>query len=134
MPGLVGIVRKKPVSNIKQVFDALLAPMQRGRRLQSEYRIALDEQWALGRVHLGTLQPTTQLAIHDSVQFLFHGDLSNEAELRDQFAIEASLQHTDTVASLIRALYRTHGTGFASRLQGAFCAVVLDETLKRVVL
>ena len=62
MPGLVGIVQKKPAQDLKPMFERMLASMQRGGRLRSESRIATDDQWALGRVHLGTLQPTPQLA------------------------------------------------------------------------
>jgi len=116
------------------MFKTMLAPMQRGGRLLSETCIAPDERWALGRVHLGVLQCAQQLVSGDPIQVLFHGDLFNEAELRKQYEAEVSLGQCQGIVPLIKVLYRTYGNGFASRLQGSFCAVVLDEKLKRVVL
>jgi len=134
MPGLIGVVQKTPGQELKPVFETLLAPMRRSSRLQSESRIAPDGQWALGRVHLGTLQPAPQLTMRGSLQVLFHGDLSNEKELMNQLKVTSSIESGNNVASLIKALYRCHGSGFASQLQGSFCAVVLDARLKRLVL
>lgn len=134
MPGLIGVVQKTIVQDLRPVLKMLLAPMRRGGRLQSETCIAPDSRWALGRVHLGILQPAPQLAEENSIQVLFHGDLSNEAELRKQLEVESPCQRTEGVASLMKVLYRTYGSGFASHLQGAFCTVVIDEKLKRLVL
>jgi asparagine synthase (glutamine-hydrolysing) len=134
MPGLIGIVQPIPKQDVRSVFEKLLVPMQRGGRLDGETRIASDERWALGRVHLGTLQPAPQLDVNDSVQVLFHGDLSNEAELRKQLQLETCPRECEGISPLIKALYRTYGRAFASRLKGSFCAVVLDETLKQVAL
>jgi len=134
MPGLVGIVQKRPGQEIKAVFDRLLVPMQRGGRFQSESCVADNDQWALGRVHLGILQPATQLVTCDSVQVLFHGDLFNEKELMTQLKVRSPIEPGNSVVSLIKSLYRSHGSDFASQLQGSFCAVVLDARLKQVVL
>ena len=116
------------------MFERMLAAMQRGGRLRSESCIGPEDQWAVGRVHLGTLQPTSQLDRGDSVHVLFHGDLFNATELKKQLEFEAPRRQIESVPSLIRCLYRTYGSGFPSRLKGSFCAVVLDEALKRVVL
>jgi asparagine synthase (glutamine-hydrolysing) len=134
MPGLIGIVQTTPHRNLKSTFERMLAAMRRGGRLLTETSIAPDDHWALGRVHLGILQASPQLAIHDPVHALFHGDLFNEAELTKQLAIEFPVQHIDSAASLIRALYRIHGCGFVSQLRGSFCAVILDENRKQMVL
>lgn len=116
------------------MFRKMLASMQRGGRLLSETCIPLNNQWAIGRVHLGGLQPCPQVSRGDSVQVLFHGDLFNETEIRKELEFETPLQSTASVASLIKALYRTYGNDFASRLKGSFCAVVLDEKLKQIIL
>ena len=63
MPGLVGIVQRKPAQELKPMFERMLAAMQRGGRLRSESCIGPEDQWAVGRVHLGTLAadfPTRQ--------------------------------------------------------------------------
>lgn len=134
MPGLVGVVQKIPDQNLRSVFETVQAPMMRGGRLQSETSIASDSRWALGRMHLGVLQPTPQLAKDDSVQVLFHGELFNEAELRSHLNGKTPPQQGESAASLVKILYRTYGNNCAPRLQGAFCAVILDGNLKRLVL
>jgi asparagine synthase (glutamine-hydrolysing) len=134
MPGLIGIVQKTPDQNLKSMFETIQAPMIRGGRLQRETCIAPDDRWALGRVHLGMLQPASQLVRGDPVQVLFHGDLFNEAELKRQLEVDACGRQCQEIGSLIKVLYQTYGSSFVARLQGSFCAVVLDETLKRLIL
>ena len=134
MPGLIGMVERIPGQGVDPMFQRVLAPMQRGGRLLSETCIAPDERWALGRVHLGALQPAPQLVRSDSIQVLFHGDLSNEAELRKQLELEGSRRQCPGIGSLIKALYQTHGSKFSARLRGSFCAAVLDEKRKRLIL
>ena len=134
MPGLIGIVEPRPDRGIEAIFKMGLASMQRGGRLLSESCIAPDERWALGRVHLGVLQGARQLVGGDPIQVLFHGDLYNEAELRKQYEGEVSLRQCQGISPLIKVLYQTYGSEFAARLEGSFCAVVLDEMLKRLIL
>ena len=135
MPGLIGIVQATPGRELKPIFEKILAPMQRGGRLRSEVALASDGRWALGRVHLGTLHPAPQLSACDSVQVLFHGDLFNETELRKQLKRDGGPQRdTESVAALVKTMYRTYGNGFAPRLRGSFCAAVVDQKLKRLVL
>src|SRR5262245_2575180 len=134
MPGLLGIVETTPSRHLEATFEGMLASMQRDGRLVNETCIAVDDQWALGRVHLGILQRAPQLVEGEPVQVLFHGDLFNEGELRKQLELETPLQTTDNIALLIKALYQTYGSEFPSRLKGSFCVVVLDATLKRLVL
>jgi asparagine synthase (glutamine-hydrolysing) len=134
MSGLVGAVQRTPGQEARRVFEALLSPLQRGGRLQTEVRVASDGQWALGRVHLGVLQPLPQLADSGPLWVLFHGDLHNETELRQALAAEHLPQPAAGTAPLVAALYRAYGKTFASLLKGAFCAVVLDESTKQLVL
>src|SRR5207249_3557800 len=95
--------------------------------------IGCDGRWALGRVHLGVLQPAMQLAENGPVQVLFHGDLQNERELLDLVAEEAA-QPPSGIVPLIKLLYRRFGCQFPARMKGAFCAAVLDEQAGRLVL
>jgi len=131
MPGLLGVVQKAPVRDVAPVFQALHAPSE---HFQSESQIAFDRRWGVGRVHLGHLQPLPQLTASGSVRALLHGDLYNEAELREQLQ-EAGVSPPGTgVGPLLVALYQHHGRDFVSLLRGAFCAVVVDESRKKLVL
>lgn len=134
MPGLVGVVQRTPDLEAKLTFERLLAPMRHSHRLYSEMRVARNVQWALGRVHLGVVQPDPQLVGDGPVQVLFQGDLDNEAELRRSLQEQNGPQPGKGVASLIAALYQSYGHRFPSRLRGAFCTVVLDERARRLVL
>jgi asparagine synthase (glutamine-hydrolysing) len=134
MPGVLGIVQRTSGQDAKPIFERLLASMRHSHRLYIEKRVALSAQWALGRVHLGIAQPDSQLAGDGPVQALFHGDLYNEAELRQSLQEQDCSQPGKGVASLIAALYQFYGSRFPSRLQGTFCTAVLDERAKRLVL
>jgi asparagine synthase (glutamine-hydrolysing) len=134
MPGLVGAVKRSPAQAATDVFRQLLGPMQRRGRLQTEVCIAPDDRWALGRLHLGTLQPAPQLVGGDTLTALFHGDLTNDAELRKTLQAEGLTQPGGGIIQLIAALYRFYGSRCACQLKGSFCAVILDETAKKLVL
>jgi asparagine synthase (glutamine-hydrolysing) len=134
MPGLVGVVQKTLDKEVKLVFEQLLIPMQHRDCLYSEMRVAPSAQWALGRVHLGVVQPDLQLSGDGPVQALFHGELYNEAELRQSLRGQDCPQPGKGVASLIAALYQSYGPRFPSQLQGAFCTAVLDEKAGKLVL
>ena len=134
MPGLIGAIQKTPGSEVGPVFEALLSPLQRGGRLQTETRVASDARWALGRVHLGTLEPSPQLVGTGPLWVLFHGDLYNETALRQGLAADHLLQPGHGTASLIAALYRAYGETICLPAAGAFCAAVLDENAKQLVL
>lgn len=101
-------------------------------RLMTETQIDRDRRWALGRVHLGALQPHAQLDGDGPIRVLFHGDLHNQKELA------ATLQHSGTdasgAASIIASLYRRDGANLARSLKGSFCAAVLDEAAGDLVL
>ncbi len=133
MPGLLGIVSAEPKARVEPRFRAVLQRMRGAARTHRETFVSPDGRWALGRVHLGRLQPAPQLGSSARVRVLFHGDLHNRAQLR------ATLEH-DRVdvapgdAALVSALYERHGHDAWPRLRGAFCAVVLDEDNARVVL
>ena len=131
MSGLVGVVQKAPVQDIGPLFEALHAPIT---RFQREGRTASDHRWGVGRVHLGKMQPLPQLTGGGAVHALLHGDLHNEAELREQLR-EASIPPPGPgVGPLLTALYQHYGRDFVSKLRGAFCAAVLDEPRKRLLL
>jgi len=126
MPGLLGIYGRKTTTPVGADFDAMLASMDRGGRLRAETCKDEKNRWALGRVHLGVFQPEAQLRRSGPVHVLFHGELTNAADLRAEVITAGGSEPSDT-ASLIVDLYRRHGRRLASKLEGAFCAAVLDE-------
>jgi asparagine synthase (glutamine-hydrolysing) len=136
MPGVLGIASKVPLPDLPEVYRNLAAPMDRGGRLRSESRVDPTGRWALGRFHLGVLQPDPQLRPENGLQVVVHGDIHNAAELWSAVekteAAPAAGGRSD--ATLIAALYRHSGAAFASRLKGAFCAVVLDEAAGKIIL
>jgi asparagine synthase (glutamine-hydrolysing) len=127
MPGLLGIAL--PADNDTEAshcFDGMLAAMNRGGRLVAETRKDKNGRWALGRVHLGVLQPAPQLKGNDGLHVLFHGELTNEPSLNEVLAKRGQPPAPDT-ASLVAALYRTHRRTVGGLLQGSFCAAIFDE-------
>lgn len=134
MPGLVGLVRGERSRDLKPIFNMLVAPMCRGGHLQLESCFSAQGRWAVGRVHRGILQPRPQLTNGGPVHVLFHGDLLNEKALRHETQEDVPLDREVGVAALIKQLYGVHGRGFASRLEGSFCAVVLDDISKTLML
>src|ERR1700674_3162051 len=101
--------------------------MARGGRLVSETQADSQQRWALGRVHLGVLQPAPQLAGGGTTRVLFHGDLHNEQELQSELE-KLGEPRVLGAAAIVGALYRRRGTQLANLLKGSFCAAVLDET------
>ena len=133
MPGLLGIVSGPDGNGVAPGFGAVLRCMERGPRIVSETHIDAGERWALGRLHLGALQPAPQLAGGGSVRVLFHGDLHNEADLASMVEQLGQPRPADT-ASLLAALYRHCGTAVAGRLKGVFCAAILDQDARQLLL
>jgi len=134
MPGLVGIVTSVPAQDMPGVFKKLMLPMQRGKHLKTEMDLDPGRHWALGRVHLGVLQPQPQLMTHDACRVLFHGDLHNQDELREELKNQEGSPVRPGTASLIAALYQANGTEFVGHLKGAFCGVILDLKTRKLVL
>jgi len=131
MPGLAGAVQRVPDARLQTIFDNIVAPMRRGPGFKEESEVDRHGRWALGRVHLGVLQPEPQLSTV-GVRVLFHGDLHNESELRA--GLPATVAPPPGTNALVAALYRIHGITTANVLRGAFCCVVLDEERHQVVL
>ncbi len=133
MPGLFGIVSSNPRSGVGNGPKQMHAAMDRGERRVSETVADPGGRWGVGRVHLGVLQPKPQLVHGAALQVLFHGELVNRDGVVSQLAGNSgNIDETD--ASVVSALYRTTGPGFGARLKGTFCAAVLDEAARRVVL
>jgi asparagine synthase (glutamine-hydrolysing) len=133
VPGLLGIVGTSKSQGVGEPFQSMLRVMERGGRLVTETRVAATDRWALGRVHLGVLQPAPQLACHGTVSVLFHGDLSNESELRT--TLERPGEPVPVgAAGVVSALYRHRGPDFAREMLGTFSAAVLDEENGRLLL
>ena len=134
MPGLVGLLASGRQPELPSVFARLTATLGRGGPGELESRVAAGGGWALGRRHLGLLNPQPQLTGADGLQVLFHGDLHNERELRQMLPAEDRPDRAAGRAPLIAALYRRCGRAFAAELRGAFAAAVLDRRTGSLVL
>ncbi len=133
MPGILGVIPARPRQDVQGRFERLLKPMRRGGRLREETQVASNGQWALGRVHLGVLCPEAQSSNNGDVHVVFHGDLDNEQALRELLEQEGCTPQAG-VSALIRGMYRQWGSACISRLRGAFCAVILDESKRTLFL
>jgi asparagine synthase (glutamine-hydrolysing) len=133
MPGLLGIASNRGQGVTGQAFPAMLQTMERGGRLRSESRSDSLGRWAVGRVHLGVLQPAPQLAHDSSVHVVFHGDLDNAAELQTTLAA-LRVPPVSGAAATIAALYQIKGSKAAADLKGSFCAAIVDNEAGQIVL
>jgi asparagine synthase (glutamine-hydrolysing) len=119
--------------DIERRFTSVLAAMNRGGRLNAETYVDPQGRWALGRVHLGHLQPEPQLPGSGPVRVLFHGELDNREELRAALAKQGR-RCGDTTADLLRCLYEVHKQRAAGLLSGSYCAAILEESTGALVL
>jgi asparagine synthase (glutamine-hydrolysing) len=133
MPGLAGVIQSS-TGPAELCFQRLFAQVQDESRLQEEARFASDGRWVLRRVSLRQLHGARQLNDKDTVHVVFHGELDNEADLKNLLEEEVGQRPSKGMAPLIAALYRLYGKDFASRMQGAFCLALLDENTKRIIL
>ncbi|MCH7616137.1 MAG: hypothetical protein IH978_10455 [Nitrospinae bacterium] len=133
MPGVIGLIPHNSLNHTSSTFERMLKPMQRGGRLKEETLLARNGAWALGRVHLGVYHPQPQLSTPEDIHILFHGQLDNEDALRAALQQEGCTPPAGVIA-LMDHLYRQWGTGCLARLRGAFCAVILDERGKTLIL
>jgi asparagine synthase (glutamine-hydrolysing) len=129
VPGLFGVVRASR-GDVRAVFERLCPAVQPSPAWHRESLVDPEHHWAIGRVSLGVLQPGAQLSAEAAVQVLFHGDLWNPAEIDGSDAAVAGR----TTADIVRAGYRQAGAAVVSRMQGAFCAAVLDTEARTVTL
>jgi asparagine synthase (glutamine-hydrolysing) len=107
--------------------------MGRAGQVIAEKGLDLQENWALGRIHLGTFQPAPQLSADHAVQVLFHGELDNLRELRAMLG-DAREAPAENASTLVAGLYQIHGPGVGRLLKGAFCAAILDRAAGVLVL
>jgi asparagine synthase (glutamine-hydrolysing) len=133
MPGLVGISQRFPSDHLASSFARVTGSPCDVAHFETESLVDSSQHFAVGRVHLGVLQPATQLRPQSDIQVLFHGDLYNEDELASARTIDALAGQSRAVA-VIADLYQRAGAAFASRLEGAFCAAIVDRTRHRVIL
>jgi len=134
MPGLLGIIQKDPLQDLGRKFTHLFAPMVRGGLLQAESQVDSHGHWAVGRVHLGMYQPQTQLSSDENCKILLHGKLHNVGELSSPELKRGMHDPRRDQAEIVRHLYRLEGIQGLSKLEGAFSAVILDESNTTLIL
>lgn len=127
MPGLCGVSGPAPAT--AAVFDRLVRELAVGSRVRVESLAAPDGGWAIGRAHLGVLNPHAQLGAADAVHVLFHGDLHSVAEL-----CALAGDETRDAGRRIAELYARHGDEFPRHLKGQFALAVLDQARGRLIL
>lgn len=132
VPGLLGVVGGRDSRGVEPEFGGVRSVMARGGRLIVESRVDASQRWALGRVHLGVLQPAAQLAGDGPVRVLFHGDLHNEAALQSSLRALGE-PHLAGAAAILGGLYR-HERLDPRALDGVFCAAVFDEQANELLL
>ncbi len=113
--GVIGPQTAEPHSRLR----TMLGPVEnRPGSLHLEIEDATDGTWALGRVHLGVLQPGQQLPGAGPLRVLVHGDLPGAGGAADGSDGES--------VALVRNAYETDPASMPRYLQGAFVAAVLD--------
>ncbi len=133
MPGLVGAIQSGSCSSLQQIFNRMRVPLEQGFQGPREHGVNVQAGWALGRVHHGIFCPDPQLQAGASIQVLFHGDLYNEVALRTSLR-EHGVEPAPGPAGVLAALYRQEGNQLAERLEGTYCAVVVDEEKGQAIL
>ena len=119
MPGLAGVAAAFPGRPASADVSAMAAALQQQPRLIEENAGDPGDRWAAARVHLGHFRSASQIRSEGPVRVLFHGELTNEAELRA--IAEGDDARDASGSSLIPSLYRRFGPAFVSRLRGTFC-------------
>lgn len=133
MPGLFGCVSADAGRNITQRFGTMRSIMQRGGRSRLEDEVDPQGRWALGRAHLGILQPEPQLASRQGPRAMVHGDLHHLDTLIASLKAEGASGLT-TPAAVLAALYRRHGARVAQHLSGSFSAAILDPDTRQLLI
>ena len=118
MRGLFGVIGPQSFEPHARLRTMLGPVMHRPGSLQREVEDASDGAWALGRVHLGVLQPAQQLPGTGPLRVLVHGDLIADGAAADASDVES--------VALVRNAYESDPASMPRRLQGAFVAAVLD--------
>jgi asparagine synthase (glutamine-hydrolysing) len=131
MPGLFGVAQRNPGEQLPQNVGDVCTPSSRG--CQTESCVDRAGHWAIGRSHLGVLQPGDQLRDGTEVHVLFHGDLHNGGDL-ESLVDRTAPTGANRAASAIAAFYERDGAGFASRLDGSFCCALIDRARHQAVL
>lgn len=121
MPGIFGTIGARDGVDATAAYRQMVPPV--AADVRTEMLAGETGGWALGRTHLGVLQPRPQLASGDSVHVLVHGDLYGDERAGSEDA-----------AAVIAAAYRRHGADFVRHIDGAYCAAILDRTNRRVIL
>ena len=127
MRGLFGIVSGTAGAETATAFESGFRAFSGANA--SERLADRSGLWAVGRAHLGVLQPAPELSADDAVHVLFHGDLHNLDALRRTIAGAPA-----TPSALVRALYEREGTAALARLDGAFCVAIVDTAQRRTLL
>lgn len=122
MPGLFGIISRQPSESIRGDLDRMIG--DRSPHFESESLVDPLGRWAVGRTHLGVLNPSPQLHHDSPLQALVHGDV---------FAARVQGIASDA-NDVVAAAYRQHGLDGGRHVDGSYCSAILDADQRRLVL
>lgn len=134
MPGLVGFVGKFHNGRA----ETLLADM--ARALEPEHRFQVDlytgEDWGLGRVSLGILNPEPQPIWNEdeTLCLVMEGEVYDYQDLKQSLIDRGHRFRVDNDAEFVLHLFEEVGENFASCLNGAFVAAIWNQQAKELVL
>lgn len=131
VPGLIGFAQQAPDPDRLARFDDLAAAFSSGRcRVCS---VSDDSRhWKVG--HASQLERRPAFHVGPSgVRVAVHGAIYGDSETSGPVARHASAAAGED-ASLVEQLYRTDRAQVGARLEGAFCAVIVDAERATVLL
>ena len=119
MPGIVGIVSRRPAADCQQLVTAMVASM----RHESFYEFGTCSAPELG-VHAGWTAHPHSFAQRES----------STGSCDDVATLVAGECYGDGGSPSLASAYREFGDGFVSRLNGLFSGLLIDRSRRRVVL
>jgi asparagine synthase (glutamine-hydrolysing) len=123
MPGYLGVLNWSRTLSLQSFEEATLTLCRPG--LVSESLVDPSKHWALGRAHLGILNPAPQLAPHRNPHVLLAGELKGTL---------GAAPGAETYASFVADLYLTAGVEGLRQLRGTFSLAIVDADRQVAVL
>lgn len=135
MPGIVGIIQKKPYPEIGHVLDTMIRSMVHEASYKwgtyLEERLGLASGWICHEDTFSDCLPVWNER-HD-VCLIFTGeDFTDRAEL-EKLRSYGHVFDPDNASYLVH-LYEEHGVEFLKKLNGGFCGVLTDLREQKVIL
>jgi len=132
MPGIVGVIDLSLARNESKQLEQI-SKMCCSLRHYEWYKseIHIKGPLTLGHIDHGIFERDLQPVSSRNGRYtlLFHGEIYNYQELKDEVAVE----ETPAASKLLLALYEKNRDNFIFRLKGAFNIVIWDENEKKLI-